>query len=49
MSFQGLRRTVAAINAHDHKELNVLIKEESDVIKQLKALGKEASEGNSSF
>ncbi|KAJ3033777.1 hypothetical protein HK097_004728, partial [Rhizophlyctis rosea] len=46
MSFQGLRRTVAAINAHDHKELNVLIKEESDVIKQFKTLGKEASEAS---
>ncbi|KAJ3037295.1 hypothetical protein HDV00_001789 [Rhizophlyctis rosea] len=44
MAFQGLRRTVAGINAHDHKELNVLIKEESDVIKEFKVLGKELGE-----
>ncbi|KAJ3286592.1 hypothetical protein HK104_008965 [Borealophlyctis nickersoniae] len=44
MAFQGVRRAVVSINAHDHKELNILIKEEKDVIKQAQQFAKEKHE-----
>lgn len=40
-AFQGLRRSVAAINARNHVEVNILIQEEKDVMKTIKETGKE--------
>ncbi|TPX57481.1 hypothetical protein PhCBS80983_g03810 [Powellomyces hirtus] len=44
-AFQSVRRSVAAFNAHDYKELNVLIKEEKDVMTELNKFAKEKVEG----
>ncbi|KNC99737.1 uncharacterized protein SPPG_05117 [Spizellomyces punctatus DAOM BR117] len=43
-TFQGLRRSMVSLNAHDHPELNVLITEEKDVMKELHKFAKEKAE-----
>ncbi|KAJ3006876.1 hypothetical protein HKX48_009422 [Thoreauomyces humboldtii] len=48
-ALQSIRRSVVALNAHDHKELNVLIKEEKDVMTKLQELAKEKVESAKYF